>query len=382
MSFFRLEKKDAISRARAGILQVRGHRIPTPVFMPVGTLGTVKSIPQEVLVHTLQAPILLANAYHLYLRPGLEVLQAAGGLSRFMGWPHALLTDSGGYQVFSLAARRKITEEGVRFRSHIDGSSHLFTPESVMDVQHVIGADIVMPLDDCLPYPVALRHAAQSLSRTHRWLLRCLARHEQHSSAVSEAASVLFPIIQGGGHHTLRKQAVASVLEASSWDGYAIGGLSVGEPADLMYEITAHVVEQLPEACPRYLMGVGRPENILHTLAHGVDMFDCVLPTRNARNGMLFTTAGVLNILNKKWQKDMSPLDGVLAKQTGNTYSRYTKAYLRHLFVSKEMLGPQVASVQNLLFYRWLMREARKHIVQGSFSPWMKNMLPQISGRL
>ena len=382
MPFFRLEKKDATSRARAGVLQVRGHRIPTPVFMPVGTLGTVKSIPQEVLACALQAPILLANAYHLYLRPGLEVLRAAGGLSRFMGWPHALLTDSGGYQVFSLADRRKITEEGVRFRSHIDGSSHLFTPESVMDMQHVIGADIVMPLDDCLPYPTEPRYAAQSLSRTHRWLRRCLARHEQHSGTASEPAPTLFPIIQGGGHHALRKQAVASMLELSSWDGYAIGGLSVGEPADLMYEITARVTEQLPEECPRYLMGVGRPENILHTMAQGVDMFDCVLPTRNARNGMLFTTAGVLNILNKKWQKDMTPLDGVLAAQTGNAYSRYTKAYLRHLFVSKEMLGPHVASVQNLFFYRWLMREAREHILQGTFAPWMKSVLPQISGRL
>lgn len=378
MAFFELEKREGA--ARAGVLRLRDCRIPTPVFMPVGTLGTVKSVPQETL-QLLQYPILLANAYHLYLRPGIEVLQQVGGLRHFMKWPHALLTDSGGYQVFSLASCRKIKDDGVIFRSHIDGSSHIFTPERVIDIQHAIGADIIMPLDDCPPYPAEERYVAASLVRTNKWLNRAILAHQARAHA-QETLPHLFPIIQGGCYPALRQQAIAHVLGNTSADGYAIGGLSVGEPAAEMYDTTALITEQLPVQSPRYLMGVGLPENILHCVALGVDMFDCVLPTRNARNGMLFTRSGVLNIRNKRWKKDFTPIDELLATETGNPYSVYTKAYLRHLFMCNEMLGPHIASVHNLYFYRWLMQAARKHIVAQSFAAWKAEMLTQLTVRL
>ena len=377
MSLFELEKTNAA--ARAGFLRVRGCRIPTPVFMPVGTLGTVKSVPQPLLQEW-QYELILANAYHLYLRPGTETLRATGGLHRFMNWPHAILTDSGGYQVFSQLARAQVAEEGVSFRSHVDGSAHFFTPEKALEVQYAIGADIVMPFDDCPPYTASERYAKEALLRTQRWWERSIVVHRRRREKTAQVP-FLFSILQGGCYPKLRDRAVEHALQTDP-PGYAIGGLSVGEPAAQMYEVTERLTAQLPEERPRYLMGVGRPENILQCVARGVDMFDCVLPTRNGRNGMLFTTEGVLNIRNERWKYDPAPIDAHLAAETNNTYSAYGRSYVRHLFAAREMLGPHIASVHNLIFYRWLMQQARAHIVAQSFFSWKKEVLPQLTTRL
>lgn len=369
--------QDPHCSARAGILHTSHGPIHTPIFMPVGTAGTVKAVHQRELLQDIGAEIILGNTYHLYLRPGIDILQQAGGLHRFNGWQRAILTDSGGYQVYSLAAKRKISEEGVAFKSHIDGSYHVFTPERVIDIERAIGADIIMAFDECPPYPCDYSYARQSMELTHRWLARCVQRFKQ-THALYGHEQALFPIVQGSVYSDLRRQSTEVV---SSYDcaGNAIGGLSVGEPAEVMYEITAQVCQLLPADKPRYLMGVGTPANLLECIALGVDMFDCVMPTRNARNGMLFTTQGIINIRNKKWQYDFSPIDEQLG---GYVSTFYSKAYVRHLIMSKEILGAQIASVHNLTFYLWLVRQARQHIVAGSFMEWKKRILPIISSRL
>ncbi|MGI4875205.1 MAG: tRNA guanosine(34) transglycosylase Tgt [Janthinobacterium lividum] len=374
---FDLLARDAGTKARAGLLTTAHGTIETPIFMPVGTAGTVKAVGQRELKHDVQAQIILGNTYHLYLRPGLDVLQAAGGLHRFNGWDGPILTDSGGYQVFSLSGTRKIKEEGVTFRSHIDGSKHLFSPEGVMDIQRRIGADIIMAFDECTPWPCEYDYARRSLDMTHRWLRRCIERLDATEPLYGYEQN-LFPIVQGSTFKDLRVQS-AEFVAAQDRAGNAIGGLSVGEPAELMYEMTELVCDILPQDKPRYLMGVGTPANILENIALGVDMFDCVLPTRNARNGMLFTTQGIINITNKKWATDFSPIDEMLG---GHASTFYTKAYLRHLIHAKELLGAQIASQHNLTFYLWLVKEARKHILAGTFGPWKAQMAEQTMQRL
>ena len=374
---FDLLARDPATKARAGRLSTAHGDIETPIFMPVGTAGTVKAVGQRELKADVQAQIILGNTYHLYLRPGLDVLQAAGGLHKFNGWNGPILTDSGGYQVFSLSGTRKIKEEGVTFRSHIDGSKHLFSPEGVMDIQRRIGADIIMAFDECTPWPCEYDYARRSLDMTHRWLKRCIQRLDS-TEPLYGYEQTLFPIVQGSTFKDLRVQS-AEFIAAQGRAGNAIGGLSVGEPAELMYEMTELVCDILPPDKPRYLMGVGTPANILENIALGVDMFDCVLPTRNARNGMLFTTQGIINVGSKKWADDFSPLDEELG---GHVSTFYTKAYLRHLIHSKEILGAQIASQHNLTFYLWLVKEARKQIVAGTFAEWKKGMVEQVMTRL
>lgn len=374
---FSLEHTDTASKARTGRIQTDHGEICTPIFMPVGTVGSVKAVTQQQLLHTVQAQIILGNTYHLYLRPGLETLEAAGGLHQFNGWPRPILTDSGGYQVFSLANNRKINEEGVVFQSHIDGSKHLFTPEKVMDIQRTIGGDIIMAFDECPPHPSDYKYAKNSMELTHRWLNRCLQRFNETPDKYGYTQN-LFPIVQGSTYKDLRT-ASAEFIASKNATGNAIGGLSVGEPTEQMYEYTALCCDILPKDKPRYLMGVGTPWNILECIALGVDMFDCVMPTRNGRNAMLFTSKGVINIDNKKWERDFSPIDDGIVSEVSNYYS---KAYLRHLIKAKEMLGLTIASVHNLAFYLWLVTEARKHIVAGDFVSWKNALVPVLQQRL
>ena len=374
---FQLESQDSNSKARTGRIQTDHGEILTPIFMPVGTVGSVKSVHQYELEEQVKAQIILGNTYHLYLRPGLDILQQAGGLHQFISWDRPMLTDSGGFQVYSLEGNRKITEEGVKFKSHIDGSSHQFTPENVMDIQRTIGADIVMAFDECTPYPCAFDYAQKSMHMTHRWLDRCEKRFHETEPIYGHAQS-LFPIVQGSTYPDLRKQS-AEYIAAKEFDGYAIGGLSVGEPAEDMYAMCDLVTDILPQHIPRYLMGVGTPENILENIALGIDMFDCVMPTRNGRNGMLFTSEGIINIKNKKWENDFSPVD---PNGVATVDSRYSRAYLRHLFIAQEYLGRQIASIHNLSFYLWLVGEARKHIEQGDFLSWKNQMVQKVSRRL
>ncbi|MEM6643075.1 MAG: tRNA guanosine(34) transglycosylase Tgt [Bacteroidota bacterium] len=374
---FKLLHKDSKSSARAGIITTDHGEIPTPIFMPVGTAGTVKAVHQRELADDICAKIILGNTYHLYMRPGLDVIKKAGGLHRFNGWEKPILTDSGGYQVYSLAESRKIVEEGVHFQSHKDGSRHFFTPESIMDIQRTIGADIIMAFDECTPYPCAHDYAEKSMHMTHRWLDRCISRFDSTDPQYNYDQT-LFPIVQGSVYKDLRTQS-AEYIAKQERPGNAIGGLSVGEPAEDMYAMTDHVCKILPQDKPRYLMGVGTPANLLECIALGVDMFDCVMPTRNARNGMLFTTEGIINIRNEKWKEDFSTIDPGL---TGYVSSTYTKAYLRHLIMSKEMLGAQIASIQNLSFYLWLVTEARKQILENGFGQWKASIIDKISKRL
>ncbi|MFD2523918.1 tRNA guanosine(34) transglycosylase Tgt [Emticicia soli] len=374
---YELQKTDSGSKARAGKLTTDHGEILTPIFMPVGTAGTVKAVHQRELKNDIQAQIILGNTYHLYLRPGLDILQGAGGLHKFNGWDKPILTDSGGYQVFSLKDIRKISEEGVKFQSHIDGSRHLFTPENVMDIQRVIGADIIMAFDECAPYPCDYSYAKKSMEMTHRWLKRCCDRFDATEGLYGYTQS-LFPIVQGSVYKDLRIQSAEFIAEQNR-EGNAIGGLAVGEPADKMYETIDYVNDILPQDKPRYLMGVGTPENILESIALGIDMFDCVMPTRNARNGMLFTTQGIINIRNEKWKDDYSPIDETLG---GYTSTFYSKAYLRHLVKCDEILAAQIASVHNLTFYLWLVGQAREHILAGDFTEWKKVMVKKVMERL
>lgn len=374
---FELKAKDPKSGARAGTLDTDHGRIETPIFMPVGTVASVKGVHQRELKEEINPDIILGNTYHLYLRPGTDILGKAGGLHKFMNWDRNILTDSGGFQVYSLSERRKITEEGVKFKSHIDGSYHKFTPENVMEIQRTIGADIIMAFDECTPYPCDYRYAKNSMHRTHRWLDRCIA-HLERTPLRYDHNQTLFPIVQGSTFKDLREQSAEYIASVGA-QGNAIGGLSVGEPVEEMYEMTEVVTRILPEDKPRYLMGVGTPINILENIALGVDMFDCVMPTRNARNGMLFTAHGTINIKNQKWQDDFSVIDPM-----GITYvdTYYSKAYLRHLFTVNEMLGKQIATIHNLGFYLWLVREARKHIMEGDFASWKNQMVQQMNKRL
>ena len=374
---FELLNTDGQSAARAGLITTAHGQIETPIFMPVGTVGSVKGVSQQQLKEEVKAQIILGNTYHLYLRPGTEVLEQAGGLHKFNGWDRPILTDSGGYQVFSLAANRKLTEEGALFQSHIDGSRHMFTPEKVMDIERSIGADIIMAFDECPPYPSDYTYAKKSMELTHRWLARCAQRLDE-TEAKYGYEQALFPIIQGSTFKDLRK-ASTEFIASMECDGNAIGGLSVGEPEEMMYELAAWCCEHLPTDKPRYLMGVGTPWNILENISLGVDMFDCVMPTRNGRNGMLFTSQGVINIRNKRWAADFSPIDEGIDCPTSNFYS---KAYVRHLFVANELLGLQIASIHNLAFYLHLVREARQHILQGDFTSWKNSMIPQLKQRL
>ena len=374
---FKLLHSDPGSKARAGIFKTDHSEIQTPVFMPVGTAASVKGIHQRELSEDINAPIILGNTYHLYLRPGLDVLKSAGGLHRFMNWDRSILTDSGGYQVFSLAANRKLMEEGARFNSHIDGSKHLFTPESVVDTQRLIGADIMMAFDECTPWPCDPKYAKDSLALTHRWLDRGLKQFSE-TEALYGHSQAFFPIVQGSVFPELRKESAHFIAEKGAF-GNAIGGLSVGEPAEEMYAMIDVVNSILPEDRPRYLMGVGTPVNILEAIAMGVDMFDCVMPTRNGRNGMLFTAKGIVNIRNRKWMEDHSPVD-----PDGHCFTdiQYSRAYLRHLIISGEMLGAQIASIHNLSFYLWLVRSAFEEIKKGTFSTWKDKMIPALSTRL
>jgi queuine tRNA-ribosyltransferase len=374
---FQVHAKDPGSNARAGTLTTAHGEIPTPIFMPVGTAGSVKAVHQRELKEDIEAKIILGNTYHLYLRPGLEVLQKAGGLHKFNGWDRPILTDSGGYQVYSLGANRKITEEGVIFKSHIDGSKHTFTPESVMDIERAIGADIIMAFDECTPYPCEYKYAKDSMEMTHRWLKRCVTRVDE-TEPLYGYEQTLFPIVQGSVYKDLREKSAEFIANQNQF-GNAIGGLSVGEPHEEMYAMTSLVCGILPTDKPRYLMGVGTPENILECIALGIDMFDCVMPTRNARNGMLFTTQGIINIRNEKWKDDLSPIDTELG---GYASTFYSKAYLRHLIISKEILGAQIASIHNLTFYLWLVKKARQKIEEGIFASWKNEMVKKLSGRL
>ena len=374
---FELQKKDEQTKARAGKITTAHGEILTPIFMPVGTAGTVKGVHQKELHDEVEAQIILGNTYHLYLRPGLDIMSKAGGLHKFNGWDKPILTDSGGYQVFSLKEIRKISEEGVHFNSHIDGSKHLFTPEYVMDIQRIIGADIIMAFDECPPYPCDFNYAQKSMHLTHRWLQRCVKRFGETEGKYGYEQA-LFPIVQGSVYKDLRKQS-AEFIASQDMPGNAIGGLSVGEPAEEMYEMLEVVNDILPVEKPRYLMGVGTPENILEGIALGTDMFDCVMPTRNARNGMLFTTEGIINIRNKKWEDDFSPIDEGLG---GYVSTFYSKAYLKHLMKCQEMLGAQIASVHNLRFYLWLVGEARKHILAGDFATWKPVAIKKLMQRL
>ncbi len=374
---FTLEHTDVNSRARAGRMLTDHGPIETPIFMPVGTVASVKGVHQRELKEDIDPDIILGNTYHLFLRPKIDILKQAGGLHKFMGWDRNILTDSGGYQVYSLSANRKIKEEGVKFKSHIDGSMHFFTPENVMEIQRVIGADIIMAFDECTPYPCDYTYAKRSMHMTHRWLDRCIA-HLEKIPLEYDYAQTFFPIVQGSTYKDLRRQSAEYIANAGA-EGNAIGGLSVGEPAEEMYAMTEVVTEILPEDKPRYLMGVGTPINILENIALGIDMFDCVMPTRNARNGMLFTAHGTMNMKNKKWEDDFSPLD-----EMGITFvdKEYSKAYLRHLFAANEYLGKQIATIHNLGFYLWLTREARKHILAGDFTDWKNKMVKQMDKRL
>ena len=374
---FTLRKEDPNSNARSGLLETDHGPINTPIFMPVGTAGAVKAVHMRELRDDIHAEIILGNTYHLFQRPGLKVIEDAGGLHKFNSWGGPILTDSGGYQVYSLAATRKIKEEGVEFRSHIDGSKHIFTPENVIDIQRSIGADIIMAFDECPPYPCERRYARESMEMTHRWLKRCITRMSETGGRYGYSQA-LFPIVQGSTYPDLRKQSAEFIAEQDA-PGNAIGGLSVGEPHEDMYEITEQVCQILPGDKPRYLMGVGTPANLLEAIALGVDMFDCVMPTRNARNGMLFTRQGIMNMRNAKWQNDHSPLD-----PEGTTYvdHMYSRAYVRHLIVSGEMLGPQIASIHNLGFYLALMREAREKIEAGEFRSWKDSMVKQLASRI
>ncbi len=374
---FKLQITDSKSRARAGKITTDHGEIETPIFMPVGTVGSVKGVHFNDLKDDIEAQIILGNTYHLYLRPGLEIIEKAGGLHKFNGWDRPILTDSGGYQVFSLSGNRKLKEEGAVFRSHIDGSKHLFTAENVVDIQRVIGADIIMAFDECAPGDADHKYAKNSMELTHRWLKRGIA-HFKNTQPKYGHSQTFFPIVQGAGFRDLRKQS-AEYIASFGMEGNAIGGLSVGEPAEVMYEMTEVVTGILPEDKPRYLMGVGTPVNILESIALGVDMFDCVMPTRNGRNGMLFTSRGIMNMKNEKWKDDFSPVD---PEGTSFVDHHYTKAYLRHLFVSKELLAGQIGSLHNLAFYLWLVKEARKHIIAGDFAVWKDQMVKQLSVRL
>ena len=374
---YELTATDINSQARAGIISTNHGQIETPIFMPVGTSATVKGVHQRELKKDINPDIILGNTYHLYLRPGIEILKEAGGLHAFMGWDKPILTDSGGYQVYSLSANRKIKEEGVKFKSHIDGSYHFFTPEKAIEIQRAIGADIIMAFDECTPYPCEYVYAKKSMERTHRWLKRCF-KANRSLPYLYNYEQTLFPIIQGSIFKDLRKES-ANFIASMDAPANAIGGLSVGEPAEEMYAMTDEVCSILPKDKPRYLMGVGTPINLLENIALGVDMFDCVLPSRNGRNGMLFTAEGTINIRNKKWEKDFSPID-----PSGYCFVDldYNKAYLRHLFSINEMLGKQIATLHNLSFYIWLVREARKHILAGSFTKWKTKMISQMQPRI
>lgn len=374
---FSISHTDKGSKARAGEVVTDHGTIQTPIFMPVGTAGTVKAVHQRELKDDIKAQIILGNTYHLYLRPGLETIGKAGGLHKFNGWDKPILTDSGGYQVYSLSNQRKLTEEGARFTSHIDGSKHFFTPESVMDIQRTIGADIIMAFDECTPYPCEYDYAKNSMHMTHRWLKRCCTRFDETEGKYGYSQT-LFPIVQGSVYKDLRVQS-AEFIASQNREGNAIGGLSVGEPAEDMYAMTEVVCNILPADKPRYLMGVGTPVNILESIALGIDMFDCVMPTRNARHGLLFTQNGIMNMKNERWKNDFSPLD-----ENGTAYvdSFYSKAYVRHLIHSQEMLGAQIASIHNLAFYLWLVGEARSRIIDGTFYDWKNKMVKQLAVRL
>ena len=374
---FDLKITDPKSKARAGVMTTDHGEIETPIFMPVGTVGTVKGVHQSELKNEINPDIILGNTYHLYLRPKTDIIEQAGGLHKFMNWDRNILTDSGGYQVYSLSGRRKIKEEGVKFKSHIDGSYHTFTPENVMEIQRSIGADIIMAFDECTPYPCDFNYARRSMHMTHRWLKRCI-NHLEKTPLKYDYNQTFFPIVQGSTYKDLRKQSAEFIASVGA-EGNAIGGLSVGEPAEELYGMTEVVCEILPEDKPRYLMGVGTPINILENIALGVDMFDCVMPTRNARNGMLFTAHGTINIKNKKWENDFSAIDDMDITFVDTMYS---KAYLRHLFAAKELLGKQIATIHNLGFYLWLTREARKHILAGDFTEWKDKMVKQMDKRL
>lgn len=374
---FDLITTDPGSQARAGTITTDHGTIETPIFMPVGTVGSVKGVHQRELKEDINPDIILGNTYHLYLRPQTEILRKAGGLHKFMNWDRNILTDSGGYQVYSLSERRKIKEEGVKFKSHIDGSYHTFTPENVMEIQRVIGADIIMAFDECTPYPCDYKYAKRSMHMTHRWLDRCMT-HLEKTPYLYDYAQSFFPIVQGSVYKDLRQQSAEYIASVGA-EGNAIGGLSVGEPAEEMYAMTEVVTAILPKDKPRYLMGVGTPANILENIALGIDMFDCVMPTRNARNGMLFTAHGTINIKNKKWQDDFSAIDEMAITFVDTEYS---KAYLRHLFTVNELLGKQIATIHNLGFYLWLVREARKHILAGDFASWKNGMVKQMDKRL
>ncbi len=374
---FTLHHQDAASQARSGTLTTDHGPVQTPIFMPVGTAGTVKAVHQRELETDINAEIILGNTYHLYLRPGLEVLAQAGGLHGFNGWKRPILTDSGGYQVYSLANTRQIKEEGVTFKSHIDGSKHTFTPENVMDIQRTIGADIIMAFDECTPYPCDYDYAKRSMEMTHRWLGRCIHRFDQTQGHYGYQQT-LFPIVQGSTYPDLRRESAAVIADANR-PGNAIGGLAVGEPAEAMYKTIDLVNEILPRHKPRYLMGVGTPANILEAIALGVDMFDCVMPTRNGRHGLLFTTEGIINMKNEKWRRDFSPIDAGLG---GYVSTFYSKAYVRHLYKADELLAGQIGSLQNLTLYLWLVRQARQHIETGDFLPWKNQMVQRLMTRL
>lgn len=375
--FFNLETQDSNSKARAGSITTDHGVIETPIFMPVGTVASVKGVHQRELKNDINPDIILGNTYHLFLRPQTPILEKAGGLHKFMNWDRSILTDSGGYQVYSLSDNRKIKEEGVKFKSHIDGSSHMFTPENVMEIQRSIGADIIMAFDECTPYPCDYNYAKRSMHMTHRWLDRCTA-HLEKTPLKYDYGQTFFPIVQGSTYKDLRKQSAEYIANSGAL-GNAIGGLSVGEPAEEMYAMTEVVCDILPEDKPRYLMGVGTPINILENIALGIDMFDCVMPTRNARNGMLFTAHGTINIKNKKWEDDFSPIDEMNITFVDTDYS---KAYLKHLFSVNELLGKQIATIHNLGFYLWLVREARKRIIAGDFTIWKNKMVKQMDKRL
>jgi queuine tRNA-ribosyltransferase len=374
---FKLEATDVNGRARAGTITLDHGTIETPIFMPVGTVGTVKGVHQKELKEEINPDIILGNTYHLYLRPKTGIIEKAGGLHKFMNWDRNILTDSGGYQVYSLSANRKIKEEGVKFKSHIDGSYHFFTPENVMEIQRSIGADIIMAFDESSPYPCDYNYARRSMHMTHRWLDRCIS-HLDKTPLMYDYNQTFFPIVQGSTYKDLRKISAEYIASVGA-EGNAIGGLSVGEPAEEMYEMTDVVTAILPKDKPRYLMGVGTPINILENIALGIDMFDCVMPTRNGRNGMLFTAHGTINIKNKKWEADFSAIDEMAITWVDTEYS---KAYLRHLFTVNEMLGRQIATIHNLGFYLWLVREARKHILAGDFTSWKNRMVQQMDKRL
>ncbi len=374
---FTIAKSDSNSNARTGTITTDHGEIPTPIFMPVGTVGSVKGVNHRELENDVDAKIILGNTYHLYLRPGTEIIKEAGGLHKFISWDRPMLTDSGGFQVFSLAANRKLKPEGAYFRSHIDGSKHFFSPEIVMDIQREIGADIIMAFDECPPGDASFEYAQKSLRLTQDWLGRCIARFDETDPLYGHSQT-LFPIVQGCVYPELRKMAAEHIAQTNR-EGYAIGGLSVGEPTEVMYEMIEVVNAVLPKNKPRYLMGVGTPDNILEAIDRGVDMFDCVMPTRNGRNGMLFTSEGIINIRNKKWDRDFSLIDPM-----GPTFvdNRFSKAYLRHLFISNEMLGPQLASIHNLGFYLWLVEQARERIIDGTFKPWKEQMVKKLINRL